>query len=258
MRWLVVQLVAPIASFGELAGTVLRGGADRPGKGALLGLAGAALGVRREDAKGQDALRTGYGVATRAWSSGRVFQDYHTFESVPRSKERFMTRADALASGQAVTSITAREYRAGVVFDAAYRAQEGARWTLEQLESAFLRPRFTLFLGRKACPLAAPLDPKIVEADHPISAFSAIDAWRKKARDGWREDFFSLRERSRARPGAVAMEQEDAEALRRNDVRNERRHDLPIDRKRWHFAERVEAVTPFETDSEPSKMEDGA
>ena len=51
-EWLIIHLAAPFASFGEEAGNVRRGTADRPTRSALLGLAGAALGIDRADARG--------------------------------------------------------------------------------------------------------------------------------------------------------------------------------------------------------------
>ena len=51
-KWLIITLAAPFASFGEEAGNVRRGTADRPTRSALLGLAGAALGIDRVDAEG--------------------------------------------------------------------------------------------------------------------------------------------------------------------------------------------------------------
>ena len=48
MNWLVILIAAPLASFGEEPGNARRGSSDRPTRSALLGLAGAALGDRRE------------------------------------------------------------------------------------------------------------------------------------------------------------------------------------------------------------------
>ena len=70
MNWLVVLIAAPLASFGEEPGNVRRGSADRPTRSALIGLAGAALGVEREDAEGQRALAASFLTATRTLSPG--------------------------------------------------------------------------------------------------------------------------------------------------------------------------------------------
>ncbi|MEM9726711.1 MAG: type I-E CRISPR-associated protein Cas5/CasD [Pseudomonadota bacterium] len=248
-EWLVIQLAAPLASFGELAGVNRRGGVDRPGKGALLGLVGAALGLRRTDDDGQRALAEGYAVATRAWKPGRVLQDYHTFQSVKsNAREPFSTRADALRRGAPVTSISVREYRMDVLFDAAYRAKAGARWSLAALRDALERPAFTLSLGRKACPLAAPLAPVILGGESARAAFDAADAtWDAKARTA----LFADRQQRRARPLFIAEEEADAQGRHATEGRIERRYDQPLDRRAWHFAQRAERVTALnETDPE--------
>lgn len=259
-EWLVIQMAAPLASFGELAGTVRRGGSDRPGKGALLGLLGAALGVRRDDAEGQTALAKGYAVATRVWKSGRILQDFHTFQSVAFSKERYYSRADALARGKrtTTTSITRREYRCDVVVDAAYRAHGSARWSLEELSDALRRPVFTLSLGRKACPLSAPLAPVIVRGEFATAAFEAADAaWRMDAAMGSERDaLFPTREHRRAEVWSryVAEEESDATARQANEGRVERRYDQPVDRIAWHFERRAERVISL---SRPDSKEKG-
>jgi CRISPR system Cascade subunit CasD len=69
--WLVVLIAAPLASFGEEPGNVRRGTADRPTRSALLGLAGAALGIERADQQSQDRLSasflTAHAFARRAF-----------------------------------------------------------------------------------------------------------------------------------------------------------------------------------------------
>jgi len=94
-------------------------------------------------------------------------RDFHTFQSVPSSLAKApRSRAAALeaAGRDAETSITIREYRCDVVFVAAFWNRGSApRWTLAQLEQAFARPFYALWLGRKSCPLAAPLHPRIVD-----------------------------------------------------------------------------------------------
>ena len=47
--YLVMRLYAPLASWGEIAVGEVRHSANYPSKSALLGLLGAALGVRRDD-----------------------------------------------------------------------------------------------------------------------------------------------------------------------------------------------------------------
>ena len=55
--YLIFRLYAPLASWGEAAVGETRPTATYPGKGAVLGLLGAALGIRRDDDAGQAQLR---------------------------------------------------------------------------------------------------------------------------------------------------------------------------------------------------------
>ena len=78
-EWLIVTLAAPLASFGEEAGNVRRSTADRPTRSALLGIAGAALGIERFDANRQRDLFASFRVATRTLRNGTLVVDFHTY-----------------------------------------------------------------------------------------------------------------------------------------------------------------------------------
>jgi CRISPR system Cascade subunit CasD len=172
MNWLIILIAAPLASFGEEPGNASRGSSDRPTRSALLGLAGAALGIERADAAGQRALFSSLLTATRTLSPGAPLTDFHTFQSLPESAGRVATRADALARrAELETSITRRNYRSDGCWQAAYVARDGAVVSLQDLQQAFLRPRFALWAGRKSCPLAHPLAPTIVDTEDAETAF---------------------------------------------------------------------------------------
>lgn len=240
-RWLVVTLMAPLASFGERAGNVERSTADRPTRSALIGLAGAALGIRRADREGQQRLAASFRVATSTLGAGSLVSDFHTYQSLPSSsKPAPQTRAQALARrADLATSITRREYRADVWYEAAYALQEEAHWQLEDLGEAFRAPRFTLFLGRKSCPLSAPLDPKIINADDLGEIFG-----QRRAQSAWldsREPVFDRR-RWRHRAGPIAAEWRDDLGAANRGLRQHRRHDEPGDRLAWQFSARREFV----------------
>lgn len=233
--FLIVTLAAPMASFGEQAGNARRSSAMRPTKSALIGLLGAALGVDRADADAQRALASGYRVATRTWSEGASLRDFHTYQSLPRGRSA-ATRADALAQRDALTtSLTVREYRSDVLFEAAYVAAEQARWPLERLAEALQRPRYALYLGRKACPLAGPLDPDVVDTETIDAAFQRYDAERRGCRN--KDRLWRWRE-----PGALAVEDEAWLAPRNVTRRRHRRYDQPGDRIAWAFSPRSETV----------------
>ena len=78
MQFLVFQLCAPMAAWGDTAVGEHRGSRDLPGVSALIGLLGAALGLRREDEAAHAALRDHYRFAVGLVSSGQLLRDYHT------------------------------------------------------------------------------------------------------------------------------------------------------------------------------------
>jgi len=229
MNCLVVVIAAPLASFGEEPGNARRCTADRPTRSALIGLAGAALGVEREDRDGQRALADSFLTATRTLSPGAPLADFHTFQSLPESKGPVATRADALARrGELETSITRRDYRSDGRWQAAFFEQRGAAVSLPTLRQAFLRPHFALWAGRKSCPLSHPLAPTLIEADAVEAAFAAhakICGVDTNA------------------PGmTIALDARLAPPAGVNNARRLRRLDEPGYRKRWHFSARHEIV----------------
>lgn len=247
--WLVVTLMAPLASFGERAGNVERSTADRPARSALIGLAGAALGIRRDDREGQGRLAQSFRVATATFRAGTLVSDFHTYQSLPSaSKPAPRTRAEALSRKEDLnTSITRREYRSHVWHEAAYAHEPGAHWTLEQLADAFRSPRFVLFLGRKSCPLGAPLDPRIIKADDVRDLFAQRlrgIAWLAADRHlsgqlAWPAGHVTVAAERQADLGAT-----------NHTARRLRRHDEPGSRQSWQFAVRQEFVMAMSFEEE--------
>ena len=229
MNWLVILIAAPLASFGEEPGNARRASADRPTRSALLGLAGAALGVERADHERQRALSASFLTATRTLSPGWPLADFHTFQSLPESKGPVATRADALARrAELETSITRRDYRADGRWQAAFVERDDAAVSLDVLRQAFLRPRFALWAGRKSCPLSHPLAPALLEADRAEAAFAAHALVSGIQADG--ADM------------TIALDERLVSASGVNNVRRLRRLDEPGDRARWHFTPRHEIV----------------
>jgi CRISPR system Cascade subunit CasD len=222
--YLVFTLSATLGAMGELAGHERRGSLGWPGRAAILGLAGAALGIRRDgDFSALDALKT----AVAVFDEGRVLRDYHTVETVPRAQAKApQTRAAALraAAGQGNTTITLRDYRQDPLFGVALWG--GA---LDALEQALKAPQFQLYLGRKSCPLSAPPAPRIVAAKTPAAALNHLQLppWRRGAI-------------ARRMAADICLETEGPGA------RIETRQDAAIDRQHWHFAPREVRIMPVE------------
>lgn len=244
-RFLLITLAAPLASFGELAGHEIRDGWERPGKSALLGLLGAALGIRRDDDEKQKALADTVITGVRVDNPGAPLQDFHTAQYVPSARIRNPhTRAQALSAldpKKDNPEITRRSYRQGVLHTAAFARKEACPWTLEDMCSAFSSPRFTLYLGRKSCPLSLPLAPRIVEAEDMFDAL-------QNAHDSLTEAQRNLMHRvAGIRTSAPYVAVPVQTALRHNvSGQVELRVDHPLDRRRWHFAARHEVRIPLQ------------
>jgi CRISPR system Cascade subunit CasD len=212
---LVFTLTAALAAMGDVAGHERRGTLGWPGRSAILGLVAAALGVRRDDAVGLAALEPLL-TAVAIFDEGRPLRDYHTVETVPTAAARCPdSRRAALATAgrDTNTTITLRDYRMGVLFGVALWGMP-----LAPLAAALARPAFTLYLGRKSCPLAAPLAPRIVVADGPVAALAALSL------PPWRQGAVARLVAADRGPGL--------------EGRVEVRQDRATDRAKWHFAPR--------------------
>lgn len=240
--YLLFRLYGPLASWGETAVGEVRPSAAWPGRSAVIGLLAAALGIRRDEEERQRALASGYGMAICVESSGELLRDYHTTQVPPeRRGVRHFTRRDELASDNLNTILSQRDYRSDALYTVAiWQKEEVVTETLEALAQALERPRFTLYLGRKSCPVALPLAPRIVQAEDLRSAFEQAvfpDMQLLTALPLANERVFVWEE---GRPSGM-------DALHVSSRRDE-----PGSRKRWQFGERDEYYR-----SEPRKPATG-
>ena len=218
---LVFTLCAALGAMGELAGHERRGSLTWPGRSAVIGLVAAAMGIRRgnDDAFARlDALRMAVGVI----DDGVPLRDYHTVETIPTAAARkpdSRPSAIARAGRNTHTPITLRDYRVGVAYAVALWPGPGWTGALEDLARGLRQPAFTLYLGRKSCPLAAPPAPRIVRAEGPLQALSLAV----------RPPF--------GHQGALRLIASD-ERLSQDDVQDSR-NDLPVERAKWHFGQRT-------------------
>ncbi|MCY4302266.1 MAG: type I-E CRISPR-associated protein Cas5/CasD [Aestuariivita sp.] len=224
---LIFTLVAPMGSFGDLAGHELRGSYFWPGRSALLGLVGGALGVRRDDKSGQATL-TVWKTAVSVLSVGIVWQDFHTIQTVPSARiKRPETRQEALSALRRADNgvITRRNYCNDCVFGVAMWGGD-----IQLLEAALRKPVFVPYLGRKNCPLSAPMSPKIVSADTSIEALTQVIL----------PPFLNI---DTKRPKLVITDENIPGGW------TEVRWDEPLDRAAWHFGQRRVRVLGTEFNS---------
>lgn len=178
MPFLIFQLQAALAAWGDVAVGEFRGSREQPGASALIGLLGAALGVRREDEAAHAALRDGYRFAVGTVAAGQLLRDYHTAQVPGRTALKgrpHHTRRDELnlPRHELNTILSTRDYRQNAAWVVAVQALPGAPHSLDALAAALREPRFVLYLGRKCCPPAAPLAPRLSDADSAHAALAA-------------------------------------------------------------------------------------
>lgn len=213
-EFLIFTLTASLGAMGDLAGHERRGSLGWPGRSAVIGLLGGALGIERG---GDFSALDGLGMAVAVFDEGQPLRDYHTVETIPTAvSKRPQSRPEALRGNRlrTNTTITLRGYRQGALFGVAVWGGD-----LRGLGAALKHPAFALYLGRKSCPLAAPVGARIVEAERVDLALAQVKLppWRM---------------------GAVAslliLDATDAT----DASRREQRHDMPLDRAKWHFSPR--------------------
>lgn len=235
MEYLIFQLQAPLSAWGETAVGEYRPSANYPGESALLGLLAAALGIEREDEAAHLALRDHYGFAVGVQSAGRLLRDYHTAQVPGRVSLKHRphnTRRDEIniPKDELKTILSTRDYRQDAACLVAVQPGDSAPYSLDTLSQALQKPRYVLYLGRKACPPALPLWPRVLEAN---SALEALEKYRRQlislAGDTAVQKLERLVWGSGINPGV----QEDIQVVRKDNL---------LSRQHWQFGDRQEHV----------------
>ena len=278
MDYLLFRLYGSLASWGEIAVGQTRHSASYPSKSAIIGMMAAALGIKRSDAEKQQQLQEGYQIAVEVFGRGNLLRDYHTTQ-VPDSVGNFSyrTRRDELVTGKSRlgTILSTREYRTDALAlvavkalpdapfktDAlalvAVKALPDAPFKLEEIKEHLLKPKFHLYLGRKSCPLSAPLQPIIYFDKQDF--YDALMGYEHKPLlqkgkdiDGGlsSRDYYWLG-LGNDREYYWEGEQEDfSTTLNLDKMQTRIRHDQPLSRKRWQFTPRKEHYLYYEAGGE--------
>jgi CRISPR system Cascade subunit CasD len=146
---LLLRLEGPMQSWGYRSRFDFRDTALEPTRSGVIGLICAAMGIARgEDISRFDAIRMG----VRVDHEGRPERDYQTAGGDQHEPREYgVIKAD---SSGAETVVSYRDYLADASFTVALESQN--RDLLEEIATALRNPTWTLFLGRKAFPLALP------------------------------------------------------------------------------------------------------
>ena len=184
---LLLRLEGPLQSWGGRARWDVRDTRAEPTKSGVIGLLGCALGYERGDVRLEEldrALRFG----VRVEAPGQVMEDYQTVTGylttaqggykitnlkgkvegkTKRSKESTFDLLDRLREDSTVTPstvISPRFYLEDAAFLVGFEARADANNTLlESCAFALQNPRWTLFLGRKACVPTRPIFEALTE-----------------------------------------------------------------------------------------------
>lgn len=173
MDFLVFRLYGTMSGFGKSGALNSRPVWSYPSKSAMLGVLGAALGVKREDSDRRGLEQSlGYGVLVE--NRGNSFFDYQTTRTPGVCNRPMFSRRDELQNGGDIDLIeTQREYRINSLTRVAFWVRvDNPVYSLESLKSALDAPKFFLYLGRKDCPLSLPLESQIVRSSSLYSALT--------------------------------------------------------------------------------------
>jgi CRISPR system Cascade subunit CasD len=234
-EFLVFQLYGMMASWGDIAVGEDRPTYDRPSKSGVIGLIAASLGIRRDEEERLRELTEGYKIAVAIESEGVLVQDYHTAQVLPsgsgRKKEQFSTRQEELAgpNEELNTILSTRDYWC----DARYSVflwcnDEHPPYPLDTLMKKLKEPIFTLYLGRKACPLYLPLDPRIIQAENLRVAIASAMTQKNSFLSAFRNN------------PTIRVFWEGNEASGIIAEHTITRRDYPLSKKRWQFSDRIE------------------
>jgi CRISPR system Cascade subunit CasD len=132
-----------------------------PTRSAILGLLGAAMGIRRENHDQLYALSQQVAIAVQVNKSGVKIMDYHTVQNFRSPQGKIQTG----------TKPTYREYWCDTEYSFAISGDEA---TIDTLKTFVNNPVFGLFQGRKSCPLTRPLFESLIDQANPALAIKMI------------------------------------------------------------------------------------
>lgn len=234
MDYLVFRLYGPLASWGQAAVGGDRPTGIYPGRSAIIGLLAAALGIRRSEEERQTQLNSSVTIAVKQLMPSSLLRDYHTTQAPStRRNVRHLTRKSELAEDKLNTILSSRDYRCDGLWVVAISRTSDSKYSLEELQQALLKPKFTLYLGRKSCPLALPLSPKVVS---DVSLKDALDTEFLPLTRSVKEDNLWLSSNGIT---TYFWEGNKDDLAAEGTVMTTQPWDNPLSRTRWQFNQRI-------------------
>jgi CRISPR system Cascade subunit CasD len=132
-----------------------------PTRSAIVGLLSAAIGITRKEHQALYELSEQITTAVQVNQTGEKMMDYHTVQN-------FRSPDGKIQKG---TKPTYREYWCDSEHTFAISAEPAL---ISKLEVAVKAPKYTLFQGRKCCPLTRPLFDSVVDESNPAIALKKL------------------------------------------------------------------------------------
>ena len=227
-EYLAFRLYGMMASWGDIAVGEFRPTYDHPSRSAILGMLGAALGIRRDEEERLASVAGAYRVSVRTDLSGVLLRDYHTSQ-VPRKS--YQTRKQELEAPQKdiSTILSTRDYRCDAAYTVCvWSAVQNPPYSLNELQQGLREPVFVLSMGRKSCPPSLPLNPQVVTGENLCEAYSLVQ---------FHDDQFLSWGRPENQAPVFWEGDEDVGIEKLHTVL---RRDNPLSRRRWQFGDRRE------------------
>ncbi len=165
-KFLVLQLQGVFQAWGTHTYEDFRPSIIFPTRSGIVGLLGACLGIERGDIESRNMLNQSVllTVVSVAPEITRKVEDFHTILNA--------RKVDGTPRREAI--ISRREYLCDAKFYLLISVKPAAHYALDILEDAVKYPEFTPFLGRKSCPLTAPLFYGYISGESLLSVVNSI------------------------------------------------------------------------------------
>lgn len=251
-NYLVFSLYGPMAAWGDIAVGGMRPSHRHPTKSAIFGLLAAAQGIQRVEEERLQQLQKGLGFAVRLDVEGQLIIDYHTTQ-VPTKQalknHPHATRRDELMAPKLTTILSDREYYCDALYTIVLW-QRNDKISLAELKDSLRQPSFTLYLGRKSCPLAMPIFSLLCEADAIEDALAAYDNQPvSKSMRGMLTVVDNPRQKSSDNV-RLCFDIDGVTKIKQGYQDSVIRRDKLFNRQRWQYAEREERRILLESTKE--------
>ncbi|MHB1457237.1 MAG: type I-E CRISPR-associated protein Cas5/CasD [Armatimonadota bacterium] len=185
---LLIRLEGVWQSWGERSRWDLRDTGNAPTKSGIIGLLGCALGYPMYDSRLEEELGAGIRLGVRVESPGRIVQDFQTVtDFLPTANgsykyngsntDKSLRRLTGNPNIKPSAIVSPRYYLEDASFLVALEEREGFDGLIDKFRAALQRPKWPIFLGRKACIPTRPVyDPQDQYACNGMPYASIEDA----------------------------------------------------------------------------------